>query len=691
MLEHSLDERYDIRGILGKGGMGIVYHAHDSILGIDVAIKMLRADLMGLAAIRLQREAIAAGKLQNPNIARIFDFGQTKDGSPYMVMELVGGKSLAQVIQEIGAMPYEAAIHIFMQICRGLEHAHANGIVHRDLKPSNVMLVEQEYGTFLVKLLDFGVAKIETDQKLTSEGSIIGSPLYMSPEQVETSSVDFRSDLYSLGCLMFETLSSKPPLKGETAIETMSMHKKMAPPLLSEVTQGEIPIELVKLIDSCLRKSPADRPESAFLIETELKNILHPVLPETTEKNSQKREYKPETEAEKRLSKMPKSTAFAIGGTLTLAAIIALSISISYFQKKDKAEFEQATKASTTISPKGQSDIDDKFNANPNFEFTHIDGKPVHSAKKQATDEDLKDLVKTNYPVLKIKKGHISGTGLRYLSKLDLEWLEIRNPQFKCENVKYLKSFKCLKKYVMSVPELQDENLKDLAEVKTLEEVIITVGDITDKGVGYLTKLPNLKRLEISRCPKVSLDIGKKVATIKTLNYFTLPTMQSPSSLKALAKSNIKSIGLNDLYLSGVDINKICTHLKPETLCIANMVATDNDYSGLQKLHELKKLDLTYNLQYSPALVDALSRIDVPEIDFTESRLKQPQLVNLLSNPNLKKITCNFCRNLRDDDMIYFAKEYKKRWNKDVKAIKLDFDQADLKDLKTKPFEIDIL
>lgn len=690
MLEHSLDERYDVKGILGKGGMGIVYHAHDSILGIDVAIKMLRADLMGQAAIRLQREAIAAGKLQNPNIARIFDFGQTKDGSPYMVMELVAGKSLAQVIQEIGAMPYEAAIQIFMQICRGLEHAHANGIVHRDLKPSNVMLVEREYGTFLVKLLDFGVAKIETDQKLTSEGSIIGSPLYMSPEQVETSCVDFKSDLYSLGCLMFETLSGKPPLKGETAIDTMSMHKKVAPPLLSEVTQAEIPIELIKLIDSCLRKSPTDRPESAFLIETELKNILHPVHVETAQTNAPKREYRPETEAEKRLSKMPKSTAFAIGGTLTLAFIIALSMSISHFQKKDKAELEEAGKAATISRPQGEREIDDKFNANPNFEFTHIDGKPVHSAKKAATDEDLKDLVRTNYPILKIKKGRINGTGLRYLTKLDLEWLEIRNPQFKCENVKYLKSFKCLKKYVMSVPELKDENLKDLADVKTLEEVIITVGDITDKGVNYLLKLPNLKRLELSQCHKVSSDIGKKVATIKTLNYFTLPKMQSQSSLKAIANSNIKSIGLNGLYLSHGELTKICSSLKPKNLCITNMIVTDNDYSGLQNLSGLKTLDLNYNRNFSPQLLEELSRLNVPEIDFTESHLDANQLQKLLINPNLTKITCNFCRKLRDDDMDYFKNEYKKRWNKDVEAIKLDFDQTDLKNLESKPFEIDI-
>lgn len=691
MLEHSLDERYEIKGILGKGGMGIVYHAHDSILGIDVAIKMLRADLMGQAAIRLQREAIAAGKLQNPNIARIFDFGQTKDGSPYMVMELVGGKSLAQVLQEIGAMPYEAAIHIFMQICRGLEHAHANGIVHRDLKPSNVMLVEREYGTFLVKLLDFGVAKIETDQKLTSEGSIIGSPLYMSPEQVETSSVDFKSDLYSLGCLMFETLSGKPPLKGETAIETMSMHKKMAPPLLSDVTQANIPAELVKLIDSCLRKSPADRPESAFLIETELKNILHPVLPENEEKNTPKREYRPETEAEKRLSKMPKSTAFAIGGTLTLAAMIALTMSISYFQKKDKAELEEAGKAATISRPQGEKVIDDEFNANPNFEFSQFDGKPGHSAKKGATDEDLKDLVKTNYPVLKIKKGHISGTGLRYLSKLDLEWLEIRNPLFKCENVKYLKSFKCLKKYVMSVPELQDANLKDLADVKTLKDITITVGDITDKGVSYLTKLPNLKKLEISGCPKVSAEIGKKVATIKTLEYFTLPRMQSQSSLKAIANAKIKNIGLNGLYLSGTDLKKICETLKPETLCLSNMIITDNDYSGLEKLCDLKKINLTYNLKFSPALINALSSLNVPEIDFTESRLEPKQLSMLLNNPHLQKLTFNFCYRLSKDDTENFVKLYKQKWNRDVQAIKLDFDPKELKNIKSKPFEIDIL
>ncbi|MDX2107332.1 MAG: protein kinase [Candidatus Melainabacteria bacterium] len=688
MLEHSLDERYEIKGVLGKGGMGIVYHAYDNILDIDVAIKMLRSDLMGQAAIRLQREAIAAGKLQNPNIARIFDFGQTADSTPYMVMELVSGRSLAQLIQAQGPIPYEAAIRIFMQICQGLEHAHANAIVHRDLKPSNVMLVERDYGAFMVKLLDFGVAKIETDQKLTAEGSIIGSPLYMSPEQVETSSVNFKSDIYSLGCLMFETLSGQLPFKGETSIETMSMHKKTAPPLLSEIAQNIFPEDLVKLVDDCLQKMPEKRPGSAYAIEARLRNILHPVISETSPKEIPKKIYRPETEAEKRFSKLTKSTVFTIGGTLTLAAVIALSMSFSYFEKKGKAEFEEATKSKTSLSRTSETVLNKKFNANPNFEFGQFGGKPAHSAKKESKDEDLKDLRETNYPVLKIKKGHITGTGLKYLTKNDLEWLEIRNPQFICSNVKYLKSFKCLKKYVMSVPELQDENLKELAQVKTLEDITITVGDITDKGVIYLSNLPNLKRLEISNCPKVSPDIGKKLASIRTLTYFTLPGMQSQQSLKAISSSQIKEIGLNGLCLSGAEFTKICSALKPESLCISNMVIKDQDYSGLEKLAGLKKLDFTYNRKFTEALMLELTRIKVPEIDFTESRLEPAQLQKLLLNPNLKKITCNFCRNLKEEDMKKFIQDYKNKWNQNIQAIKLDFDQFEINDMKSKPFRL---
>jgi hypothetical protein len=414
------------------------------------------------------------------------------------------------------------------------------------------------------------------------------------------------------------------------------------------------------------------------------------VLPESAHKETLKKEYRPETEAEKLHTKMPKSTAFTIGGTLALSAVIALSMSFSHFQKKEKAEFEQATKASTTTSPKGQSDLDDKINANPNFEFSQFNGKPGHSAKKAATDEDLADLAATNYPVVKIKKGHIKGTGLKYLSKLDLEWLEIRNPQFDCKNVKYLKTFKCLKKYVMSVPELQDANLKDLADVKTLEDITITVGDITDKGVTYLTKLPNLKRLEISRCPKVSAEIGKKVATMKKLEYFTLPRMQSQSSLKAIANSNIKNIGLNELYLSGTDLKKICETLKPETLCLSNMTITDNDYSGLEKLSDLKKINLTYNLRFPPALLNALSCLNVPEIDFTESRIEPKQLAILLNNPHLQKLTCNFCYRLGNDDTENFVRLYKQKWKRDVQAIKLDFDPKELKNIEARPFEIDI-
>jgi serine/threonine protein kinase len=248
---------YTLGPLIGRGGMGEVYSASHRFLGTDVAVKTLRGTFADDANIshRFFLEARAAVEIAHPNIVRVLDFGQTDDGTLYLVMERLYGRSLGQELAH-GAMPGPHAAHIASLICAGLGAAHRKGIVHRDLKPDNVFLTEDE-----VKILDFGIAKVLTRVTATSHGAVIGTPLYMAPEQTRGSqNAGPCSDIYALGAILFEMVTGRPPFLGDTASQLIASHLFDAPPRPSTI--APIDSELEGVILRCLAKSPGERPDS---------------------------------------------------------------------------------------------------------------------------------------------------------------------------------------------------------------------------------------------------------------------------------------------------------------------------------------------------------------------------------------------------------------------------------------------
>lgn len=255
------DQRYEVESLLGKGGMGSVYRVFDRRTGASYALKMIAADLAGERAVvkRLEYEAEATKALTHPNIVPVYEVGSA-NGSPYLVMGLVEGRSLDEVLQSEIYLPPERALNIFVQVVDGLAHAHSKGIIHRDLKPSNILLSTGEGGTEIVKLVDFGIAKLSDEMaadktKLTQTGELIGSPLYMSPEQSQGNVLDPRSDIYSVGCVMYEVLAGHPPFGGDNPMQILFKHVTAAPrPLPKDINSA-----LVGIVMRCLEKDPADR------------------------------------------------------------------------------------------------------------------------------------------------------------------------------------------------------------------------------------------------------------------------------------------------------------------------------------------------------------------------------------------------------------------------------------------------
>jgi len=256
-----LGGKYRVDRILGAGGVGVIAAGTHVELAQKVAIKVLRADVEAELKERFLREARAAARLKGEHVARVMDVGKSADGTPFFVMELLSGEDLGQLVTRGGALGVEMAVELALQTCEGLAEAHAAGIVHRDLKPRNLFLTRRIHGEPLVKILDFGIAKVRRpgDKHDTGTESVFGSPQYMSPEQMRASrDVDARADIWSLGVCLYELLAGEPPFDAPTVpLLCVKVLTEAAPDLHEK--RPDVPVDLAAIVDRCLSKAPEGR------------------------------------------------------------------------------------------------------------------------------------------------------------------------------------------------------------------------------------------------------------------------------------------------------------------------------------------------------------------------------------------------------------------------------------------------
>src|SRR4051812_21174744 len=284
-----LADRYRIDALVGEGGMGKVYSAEHVLMRKRLAVKVLRRELTSVPEVvaRFEREAMAAGNIEHPNVAAATDFGKLPDGAVFLVLEFVSGHSLRDEIAR-GAFLVDRALHVARQIASALSAAHAQGIVHRDLKPENVMLVEKGGDPDFVKVLDFGIAKVplgdaavaggSKGHPITKAGMVFGTPEYMAPEQALGQTVDGRADLYALGVILFEMLAGVRPFSSQSSVGILGQQlSKPTPTFAERAPDLRVPPAVEQIARKLLARDASERFESAQELSRAIDALLAPI------------------------------------------------------------------------------------------------------------------------------------------------------------------------------------------------------------------------------------------------------------------------------------------------------------------------------------------------------------------------------------------------------------------------------
>lgn len=690
-LPESIGNRYSIESSIGEGGMGTVYKAHDPLLNITVAIKQMHQVESPDALIRFQNEAVALAKLNHPNIAKVLDFAYD-EGVTYMVMEYLDGESYATKLkrQKLSLLEH---VSIFVQIAQGLVHAHKKGVLHRDLKPSNVMIVNDTTGgapSPVVKIVDFGIAKLHGGDavRLTTTNALVGSPLYMSPEQAQGRNVDSRSEVYSFGCLMFEALKGHVPLKGDNYLETINMHIETPAPRLNSSTKNpEFPEEIDNLIFRCLKKSPDERVQSAAQLVTELEEIHESLVAEELERQEalEREAHEGDTNddgvSELQLSK--SSNQILIGGTIGFLILI-VGITFYMYQNANKqrpaakedplqSELYKVALAPQVQTKKLEKLLEGRHNYDPAQQILQISGV--------GSEVEMQDIKELRLPIMHLKliSCDVQGKFFELVNRDTLKTLTLQSTKIDDQGLQLVSKFKNVYAFQSSDNEnLRSSNYSQLVPLKQLSVLYIDPADgvtdqlfhdaqwkelgilnlakaaqITDKSVNDLNKLTKIFNIGLTRSGLTAdglarLIIGHKLVMLNldeapfndnTCNSIVKQPKLNWLALKRLNRLNSKNFKDICTIKTIAELEIDCRNVDKEALC------------SLKELPGLKKLSL-FGPKWSDELLESLASMNLESLKIDESDMPVDQVSKFARMKQLKQL-----------ELIHFEEKYETALN----------------------------
>jgi len=675
----QVNKAYEVIGVIGHGAMGAVYHVRHLFLSKEMALKVLRSTGVSETAWRrFQIEAQAIARLNHPNIVRIFDMGLIDGVTPYYAMELLNGQSLADKLDKKTLLPVPEALAIFRQVCAGLAYAHEHEIVHRDIKPGNIVLQEVEPGVISAKLVDFGIVKLTGDsdgdkQGLTRPGEVCGSPQYMSPEQCSGVNVTYRTDLYSLGVALFETLTGAVPFRGKNAVATMEMHQGQEPLSLFDASEGmDFPPELQEVVSTLLAKDPLDRYQSASDVAAQLlviersfvdneQNVRKPQSASVVRKPYSRRD---QDDTEETGTHDNKKTLILVGSALALVLVLSLGAA-GYFMfaqnnhvKGDSAKvaLEESKAAQTKLGGqlKAEAEITE-----PYFQGTqNKDGHQVSYYKfpkdfsigemeiKSDEGRDAKQAQGDMYvPTRALMHFTPNDKCLRFPQLLrrfdDSSSLQMITLSEFGEDAASAFSGDGLEKPTAKVASgakqlVTDELLKYISQIKSLYGIELSDTSITGECLVLLSHFPKLTELRIS---STAIN-GEQLAQSNILPQLELLGADGNKKMNVAIAALRDSPKLRQLHvascaLTDQDVHEIGTMKKISRLKLSNNKLKDAD------LEPLTKLPLQYlylgGCKLTPACLKYVSAIPtLQHLDITHNGWTAEQFAKFKAD--LKKV-----------------------------------------------------
>ncbi len=644
---HELPAGYLVGGVfkiirpIGEGGMGVVYLAQHQSLGQQYALKVLSPDAVNEQNwLRFQAEAKILARLKHPTLVQVYDLGLHEKSIPFYSMDYLVGSNLEELLVEKGSLPLSFAIEVFLAVLDGLSYAHSHNIIHRDIKPANIFvcsdgsLSERAKSKKLqVKILDFGISKlVDTSaktQQLTAVGEIFGSPFYMSPEQCRGDKVDGRSDIYSVGCSLFEALTGFVPFEGKTSLDISLLHEEAEPPLLSDVNQSiaaNLPDSIDTVIAKCLAKQPQDRYQSAEQMAIDLervragKSIAPPVAPLVVSASLERRG--------KKAYHLPLLLALSLTVVLLGCCGLYVLLDSRYkaLQSSVQSPLQSSSASSTSGLPSSAAKPQEKFNLNDEKSLASL-----YVGASQLDDEFSDEKKKAIETFLAAKPGFYSnvvfapaGRGrlfsfpktfsLGVLTFVDKRGQNIALPAqgdvmifagtaLRLSAGEAVKAYPALFKYFRpddlhtlyldDVSPVSRQLLPSMHQLTALKHLAFNRASLLPEDIVALNGFPQLTGIDIRHC-HVSGELLAKQKLLEQLQSFRADGVKDISGVLEVLKKNknIIILSLTDSSLTSADIANLVAMPQLLDLSLNNSSLTNDELAQLTVLQKLKRLNL---------------------------------------------------------------------------------------------------